>query len=155
MKILRFEMQSLLQAEHLLVSCEILTMSGVNYELFPFAKMTAPGHWKDKPISEWPIGKNLFASVILLFGLIPVDFHIFGLQHRQNTGFQEVSTSFVNQEWKHHRTISQQDSGCLVIDVVEYIPKVSFLGKLMQPIYQLIFRHRHKRLKVKYKANSL
>ncbi len=113
--------------------------------------MTAPKEWEESSITEWPIGTNLFTSTILLFGLIPVDFHKFKFLDIQTTSFQECSTSLVNRQWRHYRSIEQQGSACVIYDTVEYIPKSKILGILIKPLYRAIFSHRHKRLKTRYK----
>jgi hypothetical protein len=148
----KFEAHSRIEGDQKLVARELLTMEGVNHELHPIVKMTASSEWAKKPLTEWPVNIALFTSTILLFGLVPVDAHTFRLRDVHSNGFQESSSSLVNNEWNHRRTISNQPSGCLVHDVVEYLPKVSILGQMMKPIYKAIFNHRHKRLKRKYGA---
>lgn len=137
------------------ISCELLNMGGVNYELFPFLRMTAPFDWSNKSLTTWPTDTHIFNSVILLFGLLPVDFHRFKFSKVWDSGFKEASSSLVNREWKHERTIVQQGEYCAIQDVVEYVPKISFLGKIMKPVYKAIFGYRHKRLKTKYAAEPL
>lgn len=150
----RIEIESKISEDQELVSRELLTMEGVNYELLLLVKMSAPTKWYNQKITEWPLGTELFTSTILLFGLFPVDLHRFKLKDINCNGFQEESSSLVNREWNHKRTITTQDSGCIVADVVEYVPKISLLGKLMKPVYKAIFSHRHKRLKAKYGGSS-
>ena len=145
-----FEITSTLKGDLKEISTHLLSMDGVNYELFPLVKMTAPPEWADKPLIYWPLKSDLFTSTILLFGLIPVDLHKFKLKEVHISGFNESSSSTWNKEWHHQRTISEQGSGCLVHDVVEYVPNVSLLGRTSMPVYKAIFRHRHRRLRTKY-----
>ncbi|WP_290537229.1 hypothetical protein [Alcanivorax sp.] len=63
---MKFEVSSNLKISPEDVS-ELLTMRGVNRELSPIIRMTAPADWSSKPIFEWPTGKELFSSWILLF----------------------------------------------------------------------------------------
>lgn len=125
-------------------------MAGVNYELLPIVRMTAPATWANRAIDDWPTGEHLFTSTLLLFSLIPIDLHRFTLLEVHDTGFRETSSSLVNAQWNHSRTLEVQETGVLVRDVVEYVPRLRFLGGLMLPIYRFVFRHRHRRLKKQY-----
>lgn len=89
----RIEIETKIERRREQVCHELLSMNGVNYELRPIARMTAPKEWEESSITEWPIGTNLFTSAILLFGLIPVDFHKFKFLDIQTTSFQECSTN--------------------------------------------------------------
>ncbi|MDX1353280.1 MAG: hypothetical protein R3254_09730 [Thiomicrorhabdus sp.] len=88
------------------LSTELLHMSGVNYELFPIVKMSTPKAWAKKPISEWPIEDEVFASAVLLFCFIPIDLHRFRFQSVNDMGFKESSKSLLNVMWIHERKIS-------------------------------------------------
>lgn len=129
-------------------------MKGVNDELMPLVKMTAPSGWTSKPLSQWPVGSKLFSSIILLFGFIPVDVHTFELEKVSANGFEERSRSLSNREWRHKRTITQLGVGCLVTDEVEFSPRVRLFGAIMAPVYRAIFAHRHKRLKARFGENT-
>lgn len=132
------------------LSSDLLFMSGVNYELAPILKMSAPEKWAAKPISEWPVNQGIFASKILLFGFIPIDLHRFSFLSVNLMGFKESSTSLLNSLWSHERTISANGSGATVTDVVYYKSKLGLIGYLFKPLYQSIFTYRHKRLRQKY-----
>ena len=147
-----FSVESSLSADHAQLAQDLFTMQGVNAELSPIVRMTAPAAWAGRSIAEWPTREVLFTSTILLFGLLPIDRHRFMLESIQPHAFQETSSSLVNRAWNHQRTIQQDDTYCVVRDVVEYVPRVALLGALMAPIYAAIFRHRHRRLKAKYGA---
>lgn len=136
------------------LASDLLLMSGVNYELSPLLKMSAPQKWATKPISKWPVNSYIFSSTILLFGLIPIDLHRFKLLSVNGMGFKESSKTLFNSQWSHQRTISSNGSGAKVRDVVYYNSKLGFLGCLFKPLYKSIFAHRHKRLKSKYAKNS-
>ncbi|MEO0367937.1 MAG: hypothetical protein AAF197_04020 [Pseudomonadota bacterium] len=151
---LGFEIESLVSKDAKSLYADLLTMNGVNYELIPLVRMTAPSRWAEKPIQLWPIDEALFTSVILLFGIIPVDLHRFKLLGVNGSGFEECSCSLVNEEWRHSRTIKEVEGGSLVKDQVTFIPKIRFVGKIMKPIYEAIFKHRHKRLVSRYVTGS-
>jgi hypothetical protein len=69
-------------------------MNGVNAELGPWLSMTAPPEARDLRIEDAPIGEPLFASWVLLRGVLPIDRHYFKLTEvRHGRGFVENSTS--------------------------------------------------------------
>lgn len=129
----------------------LLTMKGVNRELSPLIRMTAPAEWSSKPISEWSTGKALFSSWILLFGILPIDRHTFFLQSiDRERGFTEASSSFTNTLWQHRRDINRNGASYRVIDTVEFQCRLPLLGYVLAPVYRFIFRHRHRVLRSCY-----
>eukprot|EP01038_Epipyxis_sp_PR26KG_P007947 gene7947-10783_t len=55
----------------------IVSMPNINKELMPYIRMTYPANRSSIKDSEEiiPFGQTLFVSVLLLFGLIPIDLH--------------------------------------------------------------------------------
>ena len=149
-----FKIESRVNADIERLYADLLTMDGVNYELMPVVKMTTPSKWASKHLKLWPVGTELFSSVILLFGVIPVDLHRFKLSEVNESGFKERSSSLTHKEWNHNRTIKSSGSTCIVTDELEFIPKLGFLGGVLVPVYTAIFKHRHIRLEAKYGAIS-
>jgi hypothetical protein len=124
------------------------SMQSVNWELAPLVRLTSPSDWESRPIREWVGGRNLFRSWFLLFGFLPVDRHSFGLQETpQGLGFRESSSSWMNKEWHHERTILPNGPGCTVVDRVAFASRIPLVDACLRPVYQLIFRHRHRRLR--------
>lgn len=132
------------------LAAELLTMDGVNFELGPWLKMTAPPEWQARSFPEWPENQVLFSSKILLLGFIPFDSHWFKFESVGPRGFSEQSSNIMNRVWAHQRSITTTESGTLVRDEVRYQSKISFVGALFLPIYKLVFANRHRRLKSKY-----
>lgn len=126
------------------------SMSGVNFELSPLVRMTSPRRYSDMSILEWPKNQQVFTSVLLLFGVIPIDYHKFIFVALEQDGFEERSSTLMNKEWRHKRVIVASGGTSLVIDNVSYKPRLPFVGLLMKSIYKFIFEHRHKRLNGKY-----
>lgn len=128
-----------------------MSMAMVNAELSPLVRMTAPSRWKDCPLEQWTTGRVLFRSVVLLFGFLPVDVHSLRLERIfPDRGFLERSHSWINQRWQHERTTTRTEGGCLVTDTVTVQGRVALVTALLLPVYRLVFRHRHQRLKSLY-----
>ncbi len=149
-----FVMETTLPVSPETLAYDLLNMSGVNEELFPYLKMTSPNAWQHKPIAEWPRNESLFTSTILLLGLIPIDRHEFRMIDVDPSGFKESSRSWTNHEWQHERKISAHQMGATVKDVVTYQSKVALMGRLFLPVYRLVFKHRHRRLAKKYSLKT-
>lgn len=127
---------------------ELLTMKGVNTELSPLIRMTAPLKWSHQAIFEWPTGRILFSSWILLFGIIPIDRHTFFFQSIDSQrGFVEKSSSLTNKLWHHCRDIHLNGSSCQVTDTVEFQCRLPLLTYILAPVYRFVFRNRHKVLR--------
>lgn len=52
--------------------------------------------------------------------------------------------------WEHERLLEDVPSGCRVTDRVAFEPRVPLLGPLYRAIFQLVFRHRHRRLRAEF-----
>jgi len=150
----KFQVSSTLEVTPMEVA-GLLTMKGVNKELSPLIRMTAPSEWSDRAISEWPTGRTLFSSWILLFGVIPIDRHSFFFQSiDRQRGFVEESSSLTNRLWCHSREIDWSGSSCRITDTVEFQCRLPLLGYLLAPVYRFVFRHRHKVLMSCFKGRA-
>lgn len=128
-----------------------LSMEGVNAELSPLVRMTAPEAFSARGILEWPVKRQLFCSWILLFGFLPIDRHRFFLAAiNPNEGFSERSTSWTNKYWCHDRTVVTLKAGCRVTDAVNFRSRIPFVDILLKPIYRLVFLWRHRNLRRRY-----
>ncbi len=133
----------------------LLTMKGVNTELSPLIRMTAPSEWSSKPIFEWPTGKVIFSSWILIFGILPIDRHTFFFQSiDRQRGFAEASSSLTNKLWHHRREIARNGESCLVTDTVEFQCRLPVLAYILGPAYRFIFNHRHQVLRSFYGGSA-
>ena len=127
-------------------------LRAVNYELGPLVRMTAPAAWRERPIVDWPSGERLFVSWILLFGFLPIDRHVFGLEEVwPERGFSEVSTSTSQRSWRHVREVVAlpDGRGCRVTDRIDFQPRLP-LGAAVLPIYRAVFAWRHRRLRRRF-----
>jgi ligand-binding SRPBCC domain-containing protein len=146
-----FEISSIVDSPAAEVSAGVLSMAGVNAELMPWVRMTAPAAWKDRGIDGLPTGRRLFRSVILLFGVLPIDWHHFLLETVDRHGFRERSTSLMNAHWHHDRTLEDLGDGrTRITDRLDYRSRLPGVGWLLRPVYLGIFRHRHRRLRARF-----
>jgi ligand-binding SRPBCC domain-containing protein len=126
----------------------ITNMSNVNAELMPYIYMTYPEEAAQSGLDQVPLRTTLFMSVILLFGLIPIDFHWLKFDSLKiNEGFQENSTTMLQQYWKHHRYLTERNGSVEVTDELEFLPRLPLVGYLLLPVIRFIFEHRHAQLK--------
>ena len=128
-------------------SARLLRPPAVNAELGPWLRMTMPAPWGERPLPDWPVGRPLFRSVILLLGVLPLDLHHFRLEATGEAGFYERSSSLVMRSWRHKRLLRAAPGGTLVEDRVVFACRLPGLGSLLAPVYRAVFRHRHCRLR--------
>ncbi len=135
----------------------IARMDQINRELAPFLRMTAPSEARAKTVEDVPLGQLAFTSVILLFGVLPIDLHFVQLTERDSgRRFVETSRTLVNATWRHERIIdpAPDGRGCRIIDRVDYRTRLPLLGRLLRPAIHALFAHRHRRLLIRFGAPS-
>lgn len=147
MKTFMLEITSELPAPLTEVWQKVSTMNGVNAELTPLVRMTAPEEMQRLPFTQVETGKTLLASWLLLFGILPFDRHRLRLNEVWEGGFREHSSSLVQRTWRHERTLVPTESGCTLTDRVQFEPRVPVLGYPLLPVIRFVFRHRHQRLR--------
>lgn len=119
---------------------------GVNHELFPL-RMTHPPDVGDLSAVA-PDGESHFTSMLLLFGVIPVELHRFALRGLEpGRSFDECSSNLLMSRWCHERRVDPIDGGTRVIDVCSFAPRIALLGPLLLSVYRGIFARRHRRLR--------
>ena len=139
-------------SSHLAATADILwkhalCMTSVNTELHPLIKMTFPKNQNYVNIKKDQLGTVIFKSIILLFGIIPIDiYEVTFIEFEEGKYFQECSPTLTQRCWKHRREIIPVPEGCIIRDRVELEPR----NKLWRPIYywfaKKIFNTRHKNL---------
>ena len=84
----------------------VTTFEGVNDELRPLMRMTAPPHMRRLDAVDVRPGERLFRSWILLFGVLPVDYDDITLVSIEpGRGFHERSSMLSMRVWEHERTL--------------------------------------------------
>ena len=145
----------MLGAEPEVVWNRVATMPGVNHELGPWVRMTAPTNARFDPSVVKP-GERLFRSRLLLFGVLPVDYDdLTFLRIVPGREFLERSPMLSASVWEHHRLLVPRDGGCLVIDRVRFVPRLAFAGRAHRLIARAVFRHRHRRLKQWFNSGTM
>src|SRR5258706_16273382 len=142
-----FEVSSVIPASPTAVWERVTTFEGVNHELMPIVRMTCPPALRRIDPSVVPIGRPWFRSWILLFGVMPFDYdHLRIMAIEPGRGFHEDSTMLTQRRWVHRRDLEPVAGGTRGTDRIEVEPRVAFLGPLLRPVFQAVFRHRHRRL---------
>ena len=148
--------RSLLEADPATVWAGITSLQGVNDELRPLLRMTAPRRLREKGLAEVVVGERLCRSWILLFGVLPIDYDDITLVRLDSErGFLERSSMLSQRQWEHERTIDPAPGGCLLTDRIRYEPRLPIPDVLLRPLFTRIFRHRHRQLQRRYGGEAL
>lgn len=125
---------------------QVSTMQGVNAELMPLLRMTAPPDKRHVTFQQVPLKQPLFSSWLLLFGILPFDLHHLQLDEVWEGGFRENSTSLLQRTWRHERIIVSGGIGTHLTDTITFEPRLPLVGHVILPIVRALFRHRHRQL---------
>jgi ligand-binding SRPBCC domain-containing protein len=148
--------RSVLEADLADVWARITTVDGINDELRPLLRMTAPARLKERGLSDVVVGQRICRSWVLLFGLVPVDYDDITLERLDPPrGFLERSTMLSQRRWEHERTLDPGPGGCVITDRIRYQPRVPVPDAILRPLYTRIFRHRHHGLHRRYGGRFL
>ena len=130
------------------VWARVSTFEGINAELQPLMRMTAPAHIRALDPSEVVLGERIFRSWVLLFGVLPIDFDDLTLVELEpGRGFLERSRMLSMRVWEHERRLQPVAGGCRIVDRLTFQPRLPGMGPLLERFIRLTFRHRHRRLR--------
>jgi ligand-binding SRPBCC domain-containing protein len=142
-----FRIASHLRASPERVWAHATSMAGINHELAPLLRMTHPPGVTALGDLQPPLGTPLFRSIILLFGIVPIDFDDVILEAMEpGRGFRERSRTLSQRTWLHERSIEPLDEGVRLVDRVAFEPRVPGAGGVLAPLLHLVFRNRHRKL---------
>jgi ligand-binding SRPBCC domain-containing protein len=145
------EQESTLAASADVVWAHVSTFDGVNDELRPIMRMTAPAHIRGLEPEDVVLGERLFRSWVLLFGVLPIDYDDLTLVAIEpGRGFQERSKMLSMRVWEHDRTLEPNGAGCVVRDRLGFEPRMPGMGPLLERIVRALFRHRHRKLRRRF-----
>lgn len=120
----------------------ITSLEGMRREMTPYLRMTAPSHVHDIASLDVTLGKPLFRSWILLFGIVPIDYSCLTLvELRPGEGFVEQSPMGSMKTWRHERGITAVGSGAQIRDRLTFEPR--FASSLVRAVVKAFLRHRH------------
>lgn len=146
------EFSSVVQAPAGRVWDDATRFGGINGELLPLMRMTAPREWADRTINDAQPGQRLFRSWLLLFGVIPVDYDDLGIAeigpgHR----FLERSQMLSATLWEHERAVTEEGADrSRVTDRLRFVARWRPLGPVLRWFVPIVFTHRHRRLRRRY-----
>jgi hypothetical protein len=131
---------------------DVGTLAGVNRELGPWLRMTAPPGLRGTTLAELTPGRPAGRSWLLLGGLIPVDYDDLCIESIGERSFRERSRMLTMDPWIHERAIEPLGSGsCRISDRLRFRLRPQFawipgIERLASSIIGAVFRHRHRRL---------
>ena len=129
------------------VWARVTSTSGINHELGPWLRMTAPAGVELTPAAV-PLGTRWFRSWVLLLGILPIDYDDLRIERLEpGRGFLECSQMLSARTWRHERTLVAIAGGTSVRDAVTFEPRVALTAPLHGAVIAAIFRHRHRRLR--------
>lgn len=122
----------------------ITGFDGITRELMPLMRMTVPRGIRRLDDMQVIPGERLFRSVILLGGVVPVDYSDLTLiALTPGRGFVEESPMGSMAYWRHERCIEDRSDapGVILVDRLRFRPRVAAIPAL--PLVRTLFRHRH------------
>ena len=129
------------------------TLEGVNAELRPILRMTAPRDLRGATLSDLQPGVPAGRSWILLGGFLPVDYDDLCLAEIEPPRrFLERSKMLSMSSWQHERIVEPLSEGtCSITDTLTFelrgvMRRLPGGEALAQRIVTALFRHRHRRL---------
>jgi hypothetical protein len=130
-----------------------VTPAGVNDELFSFLRMTVPRTLRGKSIQQIPLRRVLGRSLLLLFGVLPIDYDDLTIAELEPwRRFLERSSMLSIEHWQHERLLTALAAGCEMQDRIRFglrRPLVWLPGMpgLVAAALRRLFAHRHRRLR--------
>jgi ligand-binding SRPBCC domain-containing protein len=126
----------------------VASLAGINHELGPWMRMTAP-RGAELSVEHVPIGRRWFRSWVLLGGVLPFDFDDLCIERLEpGRGFLERSRMLSAPVWEHERTLEPLAGGATrLIDRVAFEPRAAAAARLHRAVIRATFSHRHRRLR--------
>lgn len=130
----------------------VSTFAGVNAELLPLCRMREPRALRGRTLESYRPGERA-ACWLLAGGVVPFDRHLLGLESvSPGVGFVEESTTWVQQRWRHERTLTPEGGGTAVEDRLTIEPRLGLTAPVVAWIAARTFEHRHRRLRARFRG---
>ncbi|HST70140.1 MAG TPA: hypothetical protein VLI94_10825 [Solirubrobacterales bacterium] len=128
---------------------------GINDELRPLMRMTVPRGAPDFGLGDLEPGR-IGRSWILLFGFLPFDYDDLTLiRVERERGFLERSSMLSMRLWEHERTLTPLgEDRCRITDRLAWESRLPLPGAWFRPLVLAVFRHRHKRLRLRFAPDA-
>jgi ligand-binding SRPBCC domain-containing protein len=118
------------------------SVRGVQTELWPVLKMTAPKSFAKMTDVSVELGKPLFRSWVFLLGVVPIDRSDLTLiQLDSGSGFVEESPMLSMKLWRHERRITSRGGKTVLTDTLTFEPR--FARAFVEWLIRVTFQHRH------------
>jgi ligand-binding SRPBCC domain-containing protein len=149
------EISTVVAAPQPVVWERIAIFEGVNHELGPWLRMTAPDAMRTIGPEQVPLGRRWFRSWVLLLGVIPVDYDdLVIVEIDPGAGFLERSRMLTMKVWQHDRRLNPEGQSTRVTDRLTFTPRRLVPKPLARSVVGFLFRHRHRRLGAWFSASG-
>jgi ligand-binding SRPBCC domain-containing protein len=149
------ERESIVEAPADEVWARVVTLDGINDELWPWMTMSMPRGANDLTIDTMPVGIPIGRCWMRAFGVLPFDYDDFCLTERHPLGFREDSTMLMVRHWRHERTVTPEGSKSVVHERLTFELRAPL--RLFTPVYtavvRALFTHRQRRLQRHFASN--
>jgi hypothetical protein len=103
------------------VWARVTTFAGVNDELRPWLRMTAPRELRQAALTDLDLGRRACRSWVLLGGIVPFDYDDVTLvEIGPGMRFLERSPMLSQRLWQHERWVEPVDGGYRLTDRLTY-----------------------------------
>ena len=138
---------SVVAADPATVWDRVASVEGVNHELGPWLRMTAPPGVDEIDLETVPLGRKWVRSRVLLFGFLPVDYDDLTLiELEPGRRFLERSQMFSMRVWQHERILEPEGTGTRVTDRLTFTTRRGIPHGFAKRVVRFLFHHRHRRL---------
>jgi hypothetical protein len=133
------------------------SFTGIGAELWPWLEMTTPPGLRARRLDEIAPGDPLGRSVLLLGGVLPVEYDdIVVAELEPGRRFLERSSMLVAELWEHERVLEMVGpAACQVRDTVRFRLRAGprhlpGAARLVRSMVSAVFAHRHRRLRHRF-----
>jgi ligand-binding SRPBCC domain-containing protein len=133
----------------------IASVAGVNHELGPLVRMTAPPGVDEIDIDSVPLGELWFRSRVLVLG-VPLDYDDLAIVELEpGRRFLERSSMRSMRVWQHERVLDPAgEAATRVTDRLTFATRGPIPHALARAVVRALFRHRHRRLAAWFSASG-